>query len=126
ITTHPLCLPMKSPCLSRMTYRQAWAVAAAKFGTDPVWWLYLFWVPDFLHRPHGIDLQAMALPLVVIYLTADVGSIAGGWLSSALLKRGWTPNRARTTTMFVCGLGAVPIALAPGVHSEWAAVIVVG
>jgi ACS family hexuronate transporter-like MFS transporter len=68
----------------------------------------------------------MALPLVVIYLIADVGSIAGGWLSSALLKRGWTPNRARKTTLFLCGLGAVPIALAPAARTEWVAVVVVG
>jgi len=118
--------PAHIPWLSLVRYRQTWAVAAAKFGTDPVWWLYLFWVPDFLHRRHGIDLQSMALPLVVIYLIADVGSIAGGWLSSALLKRGWTPNRARKTTLFLCGLGAVPIALAPAARTEWVAVVVVG
>ena len=68
----------------------------------------------------------MALPLVVIYLIADAGSIAGGWLSSALLKRGWTVNRARKTAMFVCGLGAIPIAFAPSVRSEWLAVLVLG
>jgi ACS family hexuronate transporter-like MFS transporter len=117
---------VKIPWLSLMRYRQTWAVAAAKFGTDPVWWLYLFWVPDFLHRRHGIDLQSMAMPLVTIYLIADVGSIAGGWLSSALLKRGWTVNRARKTAMLASGLCALPIALAPTVSSEMAAVIIVG
>jgi ACS family hexuronate transporter-like MFS transporter len=118
--------PARIPWLTLIRYRQTWAVAAAKFGTDPVWWLYLFWVPDFLHRRHGIDLQSMALPLVIIYLIADVGSVAGGWLSSALLKRGWTPNRARKTTMLICGLCALPIALAPTVRSEALAVLVVG
>ena len=118
--------PVQIPWLSLIRYRQTWAVAAAKFGTDPVWWLYLFWVPDFLHRRHGIDLQSMALPLVAIYLIADFGSIAGGWLSSALLKRGWTANRARKTAMFVCGVCALPIALAPAAHSEWLAVVIVG
>jgi ACS family hexuronate transporter-like MFS transporter len=112
--------------LRLIRYRQTWAVAAAKFGTDPVWWLYLFWVPDFLHRRHNIDLQSMALPLVIIYLIADVGSIAGGWLSSALLARGWTANRARKTTLLVCGLCALPIALAPAVRSEGLAVLIVG
>jgi ACS family hexuronate transporter-like MFS transporter len=126
IQSDPADPPSHIPWLSLMRYRQTWAVAAAKFGTDPVWWLYLFWVPDFLHRRHGIDLQSMALPLVVIYLIADVGSIAGGWLSSALLKRGWTANRARKTAMLASGVCALPIAFAPRVTSEWAAVIVVG
>jgi ACS family hexuronate transporter-like MFS transporter len=118
--------PTPVPWLSLVRYRQTWAVAAAKFGTDPVWWLYLFWIPDFLHRRHGIDLQSMALPLVVIYLIADVGSIAGGWLSSALLERGRTANAARKTTLLACGLFALPIAFAPTVRSEWTAVLVVG
>ena len=61
--------------------------------TDPVWWLYLFWLPDFLSRNHGLNLRAVGPPLVVIYLIADVGSIGGGWLSSALIKRGWTRER---------------------------------
>src|SRR4029079_16583596 len=125
ITTHPLCLPMKSPCLSRMTYRQAWAVAAAKFGTDPIWWLYLFWIPDFLHRRYGIDLQSMALPLIVIYLIADVGGIGGGWLSSSLLKRGWTANRARKTAMLTCALAVTPIARAATARDDGIAVAVV-
>jgi ACS family hexuronate transporter-like MFS transporter len=126
IQSDPLDPPAHVPWLSLLRYRQTWAVAAAKFGTDPVWWLYLFWVPDFLHRRHGIDLQSMALPLVSIYLIADVGSIAGGWLSSWLMKRGYSANVARKTTMLICGLCATPIAFAPGVHSEWLAVLIVG
>jgi len=118
--------PVKIPWLSLMGYRQAWAVAAAKFGTDPIWWLYLFWIPDFLHRSYGIDLQSMALPLIVIYLIADVGSIGGGWLSSSLLKRGWTANRARKTAMLTCALAVTPIALAANASAEWIAVLLVG
>jgi ACS family hexuronate transporter-like MFS transporter len=107
-------------------YRQTWAVAAAKFGTDPVWWLYLFWIHDFLHRRYGIDLQSMAMPLVVIYLIADVGSVGGGWLSSSLLKRGWPVNRARKTAMLVCALAVTPVAFAADVRAEWVAVLIVG
>jgi ACS family hexuronate transporter-like MFS transporter len=118
--------PVKVPWLSLITHRQAWAVAAAKFGTDPIWWLYLFWIPDFLHRRHGIDLQSMALPLVVIYLIADVGSVGGGWLSSALLKRGWDANHARKTAMLVCALAVTPIAFAANARAEWLAVLLVG
>src|SRR4029078_6723281 len=122
ITSAPPDPPIKIPWLSLMGYRQAWAVAAAKFGTDPIWWLYLFWIPDFLHRRYGIDLQPMALPLIVIYLIADVGSIGGGWLSSSLLKRGWTANRARKTAMLTCALAVTPIALAANASAEWVAV----
>jgi MFS transporter, ACS family, hexuronate transporter len=126
IQSDPPDAPVQIPWLTLVSYRQTWAVAAAKFGTDPIWWLYLFWIPDFLHRRHGIDLQSMALPLVVIYLIADIGSIGGGWLSSALLKRGWPANRARKTAMLVCALAVTPIALAANVRAEWLAVVLVG
>jgi MFS transporter, ACS family, aldohexuronate transporter len=126
IQSDPADPPVQIPWLSLIGYRQTWAVAVAKFGTDPVWWLYLFWIPDFLHRRHGIDLQSMALPLVVIYLIADVGSVGGGWLSSRLLQHGWSANRARKTAMLVCALAVTPIALAANVRAEWLAVLLVG
>ncbi|MGH9162870.1 MAG: MFS transporter, partial [Vicinamibacteraceae bacterium] len=106
--------------------RQTWAVAAGKFLTDPVWWLYLFWVPDFLHRNHGLDLMSMGPPLVAIYLIADVGSVAGGWLSSHFIKRGWSPNRARKTTMFICAVSVTPIVFASQASNLWVAVGLVG
>ena len=90
--------------------------------TDPIWWLYLFWVPDFLHRNHGLDLKSIGLPLVVIYVVADIGSIGGGWLSSRLIKNGWTLNRARKTAMLVCALAVVPIVFAANTSSLWVAV----
>ena len=65
---------------------------SASSCTDPIWWFYLFWLPDFFSRNHGLDLKSMGLPLVAIYLLADVGSIGGGWLSSTLIKRGWSVN----------------------------------
>ena len=102
--------------------RQAWAFAFGKFMTDPIWWLYLFWVPDFLNRNHGLDLKAMGLPLVIIYLVADVGSIGGGWLSSTLIKRGWTVNAARKTAMLLCALAVVPIIFAAQATNLWVAV----
>lgn len=80
-----------------MAHRQTWAFALGKFLTDPAWWLYLFWIPDFLHRKHGLDLKTIGLPLVMIYLVADVGSIGGGWLSGRFIELDWTPNRARKT-----------------------------
>ncbi len=111
---------------SLIPHRQTWAFAIGKFMTDPIWWLYLFWVPDFLHRTHGITLLNIGLPLVAIYLIADVGSIGGGWLSSALIKRGWSVNAGRKTAMLVCALAVVPIVFAPKVASLWLAVGLVG
>jgi MFS transporter, ACS family, hexuronate transporter len=93
--------------------------------TDPVWWLYLFWIPDFLNRNHGIDLRTIGPPLVVIYLVADVGSIGGGWLSSTLIKRGWTVNAGRKVAMFVCALAVIPMLAASGARELWVAVALI-
>jgi MFS transporter, ACS family, hexuronate transporter len=114
------------PLRAILPHRQTWAFAIGKFMTDPIWWLYLFWVPDFLNRNHGLNLLAVGPPLVAIYLIADIGSIGGGWFSSALLKRGWSVNRARKTTMLIAALAVVPIMLASVTSSLWVAVILVG
>ena len=108
-----------------VTQRQAWAFAMAKFMTDPVWWLYLFWIPDFLFRNHGLNLAAMGLPLVIIYIVADVGSVAGGWLSSTLIKRGWSINAARKTAMATCAVAVIPIVLAATTSNLWFAVALI-
>jgi ACS family hexuronate transporter-like MFS transporter len=113
------------PWSKLIPHRQTWAFSIGKFMTDPIWWLYLFWIPDFLNRNHGLDLKSIGLPLVVIYLVADVGSIGGGWLSSSLIKRGWTVNRARKTAMLVCALAVVPIMAAAKASNLWVAVALV-
>lgn len=103
-------------------HAQTWAFAVGKFLTDPIWWLYLFWIPDFLSRNHGLNLTSIGLPLVIIYLVADVGSIGGGWISSSLIKRGWSVNAARKTAMLICALAVVPIMFAAQVSNLWVAV----
>jgi len=113
------------PWRALLPHRQTWAFALGKFMTDPVWWLYLFWIPDFFHRNHGLDLKSIGLPLVVIYLVADVGSIGGGWISGWLMKRGWTANRARKTAMLLCALCVVPVMFAAYVKSLWLAVALI-
>jgi ACS family hexuronate transporter-like MFS transporter len=110
------------PWRTILPHRQTWAFMIGKFLTDPVWWLYLFWIPDFLNRNHGIDLRLIGPPLVVIYLVADVGSIGGGWLSSALIKRGWSVNAGRKTAMLACALAVVPMVFASGARELWVAV----
>jgi ACS family hexuronate transporter-like MFS transporter len=125
IRSDPSDLTTKVPWRSLMGHRQTWAFALGKFLTDPVWWLYLFWVPDFLHRNHGINLSTMGPPLVAIYLIADIGSIGGGWLSSRLIKRGWTVNAARKTAMLVCALSVLPMVFASGAKDLWVAVALI-
>lgn len=106
-------------------YRQTWAFAVGKLLADPIWWFYLYWLPKFLDAQYGITLAQVALPLIVVYLVADVGSIGGGWLSGALIKRGWTVNRARKTAMLAMALLIMPTALAPLAGSMWTAVLIV-
>ncbi|HEV2990794.1 MAG TPA: MFS transporter [Candidatus Angelobacter sp.] len=116
----------KIPWLDLIPHRQTWAFAIGKFMTDPIWWFYLFWVPDFFYKAHGITLLNVGVPLLVIYQMATVGSIAGGWFSSAMIKRGWTINRSRKTAMLICALAVVPIIFAAKVSSLWAAVGLIG
>jgi ACS family hexuronate transporter-like MFS transporter len=113
------------PWASIVRYRQTWAFALGKFLTDPVWWLYLFWIPDFLNRLYGLNIKQMGMPIVTIYLITDVGSIGGGWLSSFLIKRGWSINAARKTAMLICAVAVTPIVFAPQVNNLWAAVLLV-
>jgi ACS family hexuronate transporter-like MFS transporter len=94
--------------------------------TDPVWWIYLFWLPDFLHKRHGLDLTSFGPPLVAIYLIADVGSIGGGWISSRLIRHGWSVNAGRKTAMLICALAVVPIVFAAQTSSLWMAVGLIG
>lgn len=107
-------------------HRQTWAFAVGKFMTDPIWWVYLFWLPDFLNRRYGIDLKTIGPPLITVYLIADVGSVGGGWLSSALIRRGWNINRSRKTTMLICALCVVPIVFAAQASNVWIAVLLIG
>lgn len=114
------------PWSALITHRQTWAFAAGKLLTDPIWWLYLFWIPDFFSRTYGLNLTKLGPPIVVIYLAADVGSIGGGWLSSFLLARGWTVNGARKTAMLLMALAVVPVAFLSQVQNLWVAVAVIG
>jgi ACS family hexuronate transporter-like MFS transporter len=107
-------------------HRATWALIVAKFLTDPVWWIYLYWIPKFLNHQNGLRLDQVALPLIVIYLSSDVGSIAGGWLSSFLLRRGWQANAARKTAMLVCAIAVTPIALTPWTRGVWVEVMLIG
>ena len=109
-----------------LTVRETWAYALAKFLTDPIWWLYLFWLPDFLSKRYNLDLKSFGPPLVAIYLLSDVGSVVGGWGSSRLMKAGRSANVARKTTMLICAVAVTPIVFAQFVDQLWMAVAIIG
>jgi ACS family hexuronate transporter-like MFS transporter len=106
--------------------RETWAYALGKFCTDPIWWLYLFWLPDFLAKRYNLDLKSFGPPLVAIYLLSDIGSVVGGWGSSKLMQSGRTANVARKSTMLICALAVIPIVFAQFVSHLWAAVAIIG
>jgi ACS family hexuronate transporter-like MFS transporter len=116
----------RAPWVSLFGYRQTWAFIVGKLMADPVWWFYLYWLPKFLDAKYGVKLAQVAAPIIVVYLIADVGSVGGGWISSALIKRGWSVSRARKTTMLAMALLIVPTALVSRAPSMWAAVLIVG
>jgi ACS family hexuronate transporter-like MFS transporter len=114
------------PWRTLLARRATWALGLARFATDPIWWFYLYWLPKFLKAEHGVVLDKLGPPLVAIYLAADVGSIAGGYLSSALIRRGWQSLRARKTAMLVSAICVTPMIFAARISGLWQAVALVG
>lgn len=88
-----------------LRYRQAWAFLIGKLLTDPVWWFYLYYLPGYLSKAHGLSALASAGWLAVPYIAADFGSIFGGWISGALMSRGWNLGAARYAAMAICAVG---------------------
>ena len=107
-------------------HSQTWAFAIGKFTIDPIWWFLLFWIPDFLQRTHGLNLMQLIIPVSVIYMISDVGSVAGGGLSSWMIHRGQSVNLSRKFAMLICAIAVLPIIFAYRVESTWAAVLLIG
>lgn len=105
-----------------LKYKQTLGICLARFFTDPIWWFFLFWLAKFLNSKFNIDLQNIGLPLFTIYLISTLGSVAGGWISSFLIKRGKSPVRARLTTIFIMALLVVPIFFASMTTHFWVAI----
>lgn len=116
----------KIPWLRLLPHRQTLAYVAAKFLTDSVWRWYLYLLPLFFNQQFQLDIKSFGPPFVLIYCLADAGSIAGGWLSSSLIHRGWTVNAGRKTAMLVCAVCVAPVALVTHVSNMWTAVWLVG
>jgi ACS family hexuronate transporter-like MFS transporter len=106
--------------------RETWAYALGKFCIDPIWWFFLFWLPGFLATRYELNILQFGPPLVAIYLISDVGSVAGGWASSRMIKAGRTVNYARKMTMLACAFAVTPIFFAQYYDDLWVAVLVIG
>jgi len=139
--------PEKHPKLSREEYRHIrqdgedqtestpWArllplkstigLALTRFISDWVWWFFLFWLPKFLNDAYGITLSKIGLPLIVIYVLSSAGGIAGGWLSSKMIRSGKSLDAARKTVILICGFCALPVVLAPVSGGLWMAVALI-
>jgi ACS family hexuronate transporter-like MFS transporter len=108
-----------------LRHREAWSFIAAKFLTDPVWWFFLIWLPDFFKKTRHLDIKASWVHLVSIYTIITVLSIGGGWVTGWLIRRGWSLTRARKSGLLVFAVGVVPIALVTHV-GDWTAVVLIG
>ena len=106
-------------------FRQTYALCATRFISDWVWWFFLFWTPDFLHKMHGINIREAVLPLIVIYGIASFGGIGFGWISSYLISRGKSVDSARKNAILLSAIVVLPIMLVPGIKSLWLAVILI-
>ncbi len=114
------------PLRRLLTLRETWAYTLGRFLIDPIWWMFLFWLPDFFAKRYHLNLVDFGPPLAVVYVVSDSGSIAGGWLSSRLIRRGATVNVARKLAMLIAALFVVPVMFAMYAHSLWLAVAIVG
>lgn len=111
--------------LRLLRHRQAWAFVVAKFLTDPVWWFFLIWLPDYFKKTRGLDIKHSWVLLVSIYSIVTVLSIVGGWLTGYLTRRGYSVSRARKTAMFVAACLVLPIFAVTRV-GNWSAVLLIG
>jgi ACS family hexuronate transporter-like MFS transporter len=111
-----------------LKYKQTWAFAIGKLLTDPIWWFYLFWLPDFLESQYQIKGTAIALPVAAVYTMSAVGSVFGGWLPMFLIKNNWPVFKARKSSMLLYAFLVLPILFAQvlGGMNMWLAVFVIG
>ena len=120
-------VPLKRvPWVTLLGYAGTWTYLIGAILTNPVWWFYNNWVPSFLFSKFHVNLMALGLPLVVIYLMTDVGSIGGGWLSGRLMRSGFGVFTARKLALLACALCTVPVFLAPMTEQIWVAVLLIG
>ncbi len=115
----------KIPWSKVFPLKQTWAFCLTKI-LDAVWWFYLFWGGKFLFDQFGINIKTLALPLLIIYVIADFGSVLGGWFSSSLIKKGRSINFSRKITLLICGIIILPVSFATRTDNQWIAIVLIG
>jgi ACS family hexuronate transporter-like MFS transporter len=105
--------------------KQTMAICSTRFLSDWVWWFFLFWIPDYLHKAYGINMKEVVLPLIFIYSVSSIGGIGGGWLSSRFISSGKSIDYARKTSILICALIILPVMLVSQTHHLWTAVILI-
>jgi ACS family hexuronate transporter-like MFS transporter len=108
-----------------LAHRQGWAFIAGKFLTDPVWWFFLIWLPDYFKKTRALDIKSSWVHLVSIYAIVTILSIAGGWITGYLTRRGHSVSTARKMAMFTCACAVLPILVVTRA-SDWGAVLLIG
>jgi len=121
ITADPPDPPAHIPWARMLQFRATWAFVIGLSLTSPIWWFYLYWFPDFLSKTFHLDKSHQQGPVIIVYVISDIGSIAGGWISSILIHRGFTINLSRKLAMLACALCVVPVFFAPRTHTLWMA-----
>lgn len=115
----------KIPWMKLLPKKETWAFSLTTV-TDGVWWFYLFWGAKFLGEQFGVDIKNIGVPFLIIFIMADAGSLFGGYASGALIKKGWSINKARKITMLVCAIIILPVSFVPVLASKWIAVFLIG
>jgi len=96
----------------------------ARFLTDPVWWFFLIWLPDYFKKTRNLDISHSWMHPAAIYAIITLLSNIGGWLPGHLMRGGWSVTRARKTSMFIFALCVVPILFATSI-GNWTAVFLI-
>ena len=108
--------------INLLKHKETIAICSTRFLSDWVWWFFLFWIPDYLNKAHGINLKDVVLPLIVIYAVSSLGGIGGGWLSSRFISSGRSIDFARKNTILICALMVLPVMMVSQIHHLWVAV----
>jgi ACS family hexuronate transporter-like MFS transporter len=130
IESDPYVAVQQLPWLTVLLKRETWAYGLGKLLTDPVWFFYSFWLPSYFRdsyvHGHG-QFFGMQLPIILIFLISDFGSVTGGWMSMAMIKAGMSVNRARKLTLLICAACVLPVAfLTTLTHDLWFTVVIIG
>jgi ACS family hexuronate transporter-like MFS transporter len=127
IESDPFVPVQQLPWLTVLFKKETWAYGLGKLLTDPVWFFYSFWLPFYFQTTFHIKITGTALPIIIIFLVSDVGSVVGGWMSSAMIKAGFSVNKSRKLAMLICAALVLPMAIFTRLTNDmWAWVAILG